>query len=159
MLLRQIGGFDEPTESTTHIGGEPMTGIAAEHRPTDIVFQSCAIFPHLNVAENVGFGLKIAILPRAERDRRVAEPLEQVCISPFDKHKGSELSVVETNDFSADEIAVGGQVGIAWDKDAFVVMQGEGAGPGNSDLSGLELQLCGHKTAPPSPDRPGINTC
>ena len=53
-LLRMLAGFDQPSEGTISIAGEPMAGVPANQRPTNMVFQSCAIFPHLSVAENVG---------------------------------------------------------------------------------------------------------
>jgi ABC-type sugar transport system ATPase subunit len=68
-LLRMIGGFDEPTSGTIRIGGEDMTGVPANLRPTNMVFQSYAIFPHLNVRDNVAYGLRRQRLGRAEADR------------------------------------------------------------------------------------------
>src|SRR5690606_16729109 len=56
-LLRLLAGFDQPSGGTLAIAGEPMAGVPANRRPTNMVFQSYAIFPHLSVAENVGYGL------------------------------------------------------------------------------------------------------
>ena len=53
-----IAGFDQPTSGTISIDGQPMDGIPANRRPTNMVFQSYAIFPHLNVEQNVAYGLK-----------------------------------------------------------------------------------------------------
>src|SRR5690606_8781266 len=57
-LLRMIAGFDMPTTGSIFIDGLPMDGIPANRRPTNMVFQSYAIFPHLNVEQNVAYGLK-----------------------------------------------------------------------------------------------------
>ena len=59
-LLRMLAGFEQPTEGEIFIDGEAMAGVPANHRPTNMVFQSYAIFPHLNVRENVGYGLRNA---------------------------------------------------------------------------------------------------
>ena len=77
-LLRMIGGFDEPSSGAIIIGNEPMSGIPPNLRPTNMVFQSYAIFPHLNVAENVAYGLKKQNLGKAEENSRVENALEQV---------------------------------------------------------------------------------
>ncbi len=71
-LLRLIGGFDEPTSGAVYIGGQDMSGIPANMRPTNMVFQSYAIFPHLNVAENVAYGLKKMKLGKAEETKKIA---------------------------------------------------------------------------------------
>ncbi len=64
-----IAGFEAPTSGTIEIDGKDMAGIPANRRPTNMVFQSYAIFPHLNVAENVGYGLKTRKMS-TRRDRR-----------------------------------------------------------------------------------------
>ena len=79
-LLRMIGGFDEPSSGTIAIGGKSMAGIPPNLRPTNMVFQSYAIFPHLNVSENVAYGLKRLRLGRAEEEARVRQALAQVCL-------------------------------------------------------------------------------
>src|SRR5918992_3470491 len=56
--LRMIAGFEEPTEGTVVLDGEDVTGWPAFRRPTNTVFQSYALFPHLNVERNVAFGLQ-----------------------------------------------------------------------------------------------------
>ncbi len=63
-LLRMIAGFDNPTSGSISVGGQPMEGIPANRRPTNMVFQSYAIFPHLNVEQNVAYGLKRLKLER-----------------------------------------------------------------------------------------------
>ena len=70
-LLRMIAGFDTPTSGTIAVDGQPMDGIAANRRPTNMVFQSYAIFPHLNVEQNVAYGLKRLRLGSGEEKRRV----------------------------------------------------------------------------------------
>src|SRR4030095_15524558 len=68
-LLRMIAGFDQPTTGTISIDGQPMDGIPANRRPTNMVFQSYAIFPHLNVERNVAYGLKRLRVVPAEAAR------------------------------------------------------------------------------------------
>jgi spermidine/putrescine transport system ATP-binding protein len=91
-LLRMIGGFDEPTRGDILIGGREMSGIPPNRRPTNMVFQSYAIFPHLNVAENVAYGLKRLRLGRAEEESRVAAALAQVDLSGLGGRMGNQLS-------------------------------------------------------------------
>jgi spermidine/putrescine transport system ATP-binding protein len=91
-LLRMIAGFDQPTSGTIAIDGQPMAGIPANRRPTNMVFQSYAIFPHLNVEQNVGYGLKRLRLDPAEEKRRVEEALAQVSLTGLGKRGGHELS-------------------------------------------------------------------
>ena len=82
-LLRMIAGFDDPTVGTVEIDGKPMVGVPANRRPTNMVFQSYAIFPHLSVAENVAYGLKRQRLGRAEEGRRVEEALSMVDLAGY----------------------------------------------------------------------------
>ncbi len=91
-LLRLIGGFDEPTSGSIAIDGRPMAGVPANHRPTNMVFQSYAIFPHFNVNENVGYGLRSQRIDRAELDRRVAEALSMVGLEGLGTRAAHELS-------------------------------------------------------------------
>ncbi|MGD9916212.1 MAG: ABC transporter ATP-binding protein [Rhizobiaceae bacterium] len=91
-LLRMIAGFDSPTEGSIAIDGQPMDGIPANRRPTNMVFQSYAIFPHLNVEQNVGYGLKRLRLDAAEQRRRVEEALAQVELGGLGKRGANELS-------------------------------------------------------------------
>src|SRR3954468_7749593 len=91
-LLRMIAGFDQPTSGSITVGGQPMDGIPANRRPTNMVFQSYAIFPHLNVEQNVAYGLKRLRLAAAEERRRVDEALVQVSLSGLEKRGGHELS-------------------------------------------------------------------
>ena len=91
-LLRMIAGFDTPTSGSIHIDGQPMEGIPANRRPTNMVFQSYAIFPHLNVEQNVAYGLKRLRLDAGEEKRRVEEALAQVSLSGLGKRGATELS-------------------------------------------------------------------
>ncbi|WP_422373582.1 ABC transporter ATP-binding protein [Hoeflea sp.] len=91
-LLRMIGGFDEPSSGEILIGGKSMAGIPPNLRPTNMVFQSYAIFPHLNVAENIAYGLKRLRLGRAEEEKRVKEALAQVELSELGPRMGNQLS-------------------------------------------------------------------
>lgn len=91
-LLRLIGGLDHASEGTITIDGKPMDGLPANRRPTNMVFQSYAIFPHLNVRENVGYGLKRLRLDRAEERGRVEEALRQVSLEGLGERRANELS-------------------------------------------------------------------
>ena len=91
-LLRMIAGFEPPTSGSIRIGGKDMAGIPANRRPTNMVFQSYAIFPHLNVADNVGYGLKTRKMPKAEIRREVTRVLELVDMAGYDNRAAHELS-------------------------------------------------------------------
>jgi spermidine/putrescine transport system ATP-binding protein len=91
-LLRMIAGFDNPTTGSIHIDGQSMDGIPANRRPTNMVFQSYAIFPHLNVEQNVAYGLKRQRLGATEERRLVEEALGQVSLSGLGKRGATELS-------------------------------------------------------------------
>ena len=91
-LLRMLAGFDQPSEGTIAIAGQPMAGVPANQRPTNMVFQSYAIFPHLSVAENVGYGLRKQNLDRPTFDRRVADALAMVALAGLGARRPHELS-------------------------------------------------------------------
>jgi len=90
-VLRMIAGFQEPTTGDILIDGQDMSGVPANRRPTNMVFQSYAIFPHLNVANNVAYGLRGRV-PRAEIDVRVTEALEMVELGGLHERGATELS-------------------------------------------------------------------
>ena len=71
--LRMIAGFEEPTEGSISVAGEEVQGVPPYRRPVNTVFQSYAIFPHLNVFDNVAFGLRRAKVPKDEVASRVAD--------------------------------------------------------------------------------------
>jgi len=91
-LLRMIAGFEPPTSGEIMIDGKSMDGIAANARPTNMVFQSYAIFPHLDVAGNVGYGLKTKKMPKADINREVDQALAMVDLAGFGDRAAHELS-------------------------------------------------------------------
>ncbi|WP_309492883.1 ABC transporter ATP-binding protein [Candidatus Hecatella orcuttiae] len=91
-ILRMISGFEKPTEGEILIEGEPMADVPPFKRPTNLVFQSLALFPHLNVYENIAFGLKIKKIPENEIKARVKEMLDLVRLPGYEKRKISQLS-------------------------------------------------------------------
>ena len=90
--LRIIGGFIEPTTGTVEIEGVDVTRRQPYERPTNTVFQSYALFPHLRVEGNVAYGLKMDGVPRAERGRRVEAALALVGLAGMERRRISELS-------------------------------------------------------------------
>jgi len=90
--LRMIAGFEEPTEGEVYIGGDLMTDAPPFKRPTNLVFQNLALFPHLNVYDNISFGLKIKKLPEDEVQKKVEEVLNLVRLSGYEKRKIKQLS-------------------------------------------------------------------
>ncbi len=91
-LLRMIAGFELPTEGQILIDGQDMAGIPPNKRPVNMVFQSYAVFPHMSVADNVGYGLRIAGVGKSERDQRVAEALELVKLGGFGERMPDQMS-------------------------------------------------------------------
>ena len=77
-VLRMVAGFEEPTSGQIVVGGKDVTRLKPNQRNVGMVFQAYALFPNLTVAQNVGFGLKVAGMPRPEADRRVAEMLDLI---------------------------------------------------------------------------------
>src|ERR671918_483806 len=90
--LRMIAGFEEPTEGTVQLDGDDVTGLPAFRRPTNTVFQSYALFPHLSVERNVAFGLERQRISKDEVRRRVGEELERVGLAGEAKRKPRQLS-------------------------------------------------------------------
>lgn len=74
-VLRMVAGFEEPSAGTIVVGGKDITRLKPNQRNVGMVFQAYALFPNLTVAQNIGFGLKVAGMPRADIDARVAEML------------------------------------------------------------------------------------
>ena len=91
-LLRLISGFMDPSEGQIRINGQDMRGIGPNKRHTAMIFQNLALFPLMTVAENIGFGLEIRGLSRAERTRKVQALLELVDLPGMDAQKVSDLS-------------------------------------------------------------------
>ena len=90
--LRVIAGFEEPNSGSVLIDGESMDGIPPFRRPTNTVFQSYALFPHLSVEDNVAFGLKRKRVAKEEMGKRVGEELERVGLAAEAKRKPRQLS-------------------------------------------------------------------
>jgi ABC-type Fe3+/spermidine/putrescine transport system ATPase subunit len=90
--LRIIGGFVEPTKGRVEIAGQDVTAKPPHTRPTNTVFQSYALFPHMTVGANVEFGLKMDGVGRSERRTRAAEALETVGMGPMADRRIAELS-------------------------------------------------------------------
>ena len=90
--LRIIGGFIQPKEGDVFFGGVRINDLPPYKREVNTVFQRYALFPHLNVYENVDFGLKIAKVPEKERRQSVKEMLKLVGLSGFDKRHINQLS-------------------------------------------------------------------
>jgi len=90
--LRMIAGFEEPTEGGISVAGDPVRGVPPYRRPVNTVFQSYAIFPHLNVFDNVAFGLRRSGVKGEELQGRVTDACEMVQLSGFEKRKPSMLS-------------------------------------------------------------------
>jgi spermidine/putrescine transport system ATP-binding protein len=90
--LRMIGGFEEPTEGRIFLGDQDVVGLPPYQRDVNTVFQSYALFPHMSIEDNVGFGLERKGVAKAERMGRVAEMLELVGLSGFAKRKPKQLS-------------------------------------------------------------------
>lgn len=91
-LLRTIAGFESVSSGTLKIDGKDMANVPANERPTNMVFQSYAIFPHLSVAENVGFGLRREKLSKEQKAKAVAEALEMVGLGGYGARAAHALS-------------------------------------------------------------------
>ena len=90
--LRLIAGFEQPTAGSIRLFGDEVAGIPPYRRPVNTVFQDYALFPHLNVIDNVAYGLMIAGQGRAERHRAAEAALEMVALPGYGRRKPSELS-------------------------------------------------------------------
>jgi putative spermidine/putrescine transport system ATP-binding protein len=90
--LRLIAGFERPDEGRIELGGADVTNRAPYERDVNTVFQDYALFPHMTVAENVGYGLRVKRVPRAERKRRVEEILKVVRLPELGDRKPVQLS-------------------------------------------------------------------
>ena len=91
-LLRMIGGFVEATTGKILLEGQDVTWLGPERRPTNMVFQGYGLFPHMTVAQNIGYGLRLSRVPREERARRVAEMLDLVHLGDFGSRKIDQMS-------------------------------------------------------------------
>jgi putative spermidine/putrescine transport system ATP-binding protein len=90
--LRMIAGFETPDRGTVELAGTDVTALPPYDRPVNTVFQDYALFPHMTVAENVGYGMRIRRVAKAEREKRVTEALEMVRLPGYEPRKPNELS-------------------------------------------------------------------
>ena len=90
--LRMIAGFEQPTQGQILLDGVDMTQTPPHRRPVNTVFQSYALFPHLNVFDNVAFGLRRAKVDPKEVNRRVGEALALVQLTGFEKRRPVQMS-------------------------------------------------------------------
>ena len=91
-ILRMIAGFEKPTSGSIEVDGQDITHLKPNQRQLGMVFQAYALFPNLNVGDNIGFGLKIAGMGTEERRARVDEMLRLIGLPGFDKRYPYELS-------------------------------------------------------------------
>ena len=91
-LLRMLAGFETPTRGRILLGGQDVAGMPPYERPVNMMFQSYALFPHLNIWENVAFGLKREGLPKQEVAQRTDEMLALVQLTPYARRKPHQLS-------------------------------------------------------------------
>ncbi len=90
--LRMIGGFEEPTSGRIFIGADDVTGVPPYARPTAMVFQSYALFPHMSVYDNIAYGLRARRMPRAEIEKRVEETIALMELHGHAKKSPPQLS-------------------------------------------------------------------
>jgi putative spermidine/putrescine transport system ATP-binding protein len=91
-VLRMIAGFEQPTSGQILLGGEDVSGLAPFQRDVNTVFQDYALFPHMTVAGNVGYGLRVRKVPRSERRTRIDHALGTVRLAGFGARRPSQLS-------------------------------------------------------------------
>ncbi len=91
-LMRMVAGFTEPTEGEVWLAGENITDVPPHKRPVNMMFQSYALFPHMNVEKNIAFGLKQEGMPKGEIADRVAEMLSLTKMQDFARRKPDQLS-------------------------------------------------------------------
>ncbi|MDU6255403.1 MAG: ABC transporter ATP-binding protein, partial [Staphylococcus warneri] len=91
-LLRMLAGFETPDEGRILLSGEDIAPVLPHQRPVNMMFQNYALFPHLNVRDNIAFGLKRAGMPRGEIASRVAEMVALVRLEGLEKRKPDQLS-------------------------------------------------------------------
>jgi putrescine transport system ATP-binding protein len=91
-LLRMLAGFETPDEGRILLGGRDIAPMLPHERPVNMMFQNYALFPHLNVRDNIAFGLKRASMSRAAIDTRVAEMVALVKLEGMEKRKPDQLS-------------------------------------------------------------------
>ena len=90
--LRMIAGFEQPTEGEIFLAGQPIAGVPPYRRNVNTVFQHYALFPHMDVNQNVGYGLRQRKVDKKEEGRRVAEALDLVRLTGYGKRRTWEMS-------------------------------------------------------------------
>ncbi len=90
--LRMIAGFEQPTQGEIYLAGRPIAGVPPYQRNVNTVFQHYALFPHMDVAQNVGYGLRQKKVPREEERKRASEALELVRLGGYERRRVWELS-------------------------------------------------------------------
>jgi len=91
-ILRMVSGFIDPSDGEIRLGGQALTGIGPNKRPTALIFQNLALFPLMTVEQNIAFGLEVRGVPAAERRRKVAQMLELIALPGYAKRRIDELS-------------------------------------------------------------------
>jgi len=91
-ILRMIAGFETPNSGSIAVEGQDITTLAPNQRKIGMVFQAYALFPNMNVADNIGFGLRIARVPREQREARVEQMLNLIGLAGYGKRFPFELS-------------------------------------------------------------------
>jgi ABC-type sugar transport system ATPase subunit len=91
-LLRMIAGLESVTSGSIVVGGKDVTSLPPAHRQVAMVFQNYALYPHMTVAENIGFGLKIAGMPKAQRQQKILQAARILRLEPYLERKPGALS-------------------------------------------------------------------
>ena len=91
-LLRMLAGFEDPSAGRIFIDGQDMNGVPPWERPVHMMFQSYALFPHMTVEKNIGYGLKHDPLTATQRRDRIAEMLDLVQLTPYAQRKPHQIS-------------------------------------------------------------------
>jgi putative spermidine/putrescine transport system ATP-binding protein len=91
-LLRLIAGFERPDSGRIELGGRDVTSLPPYARETNTVFQDYALFPHMTVGDNIGYGLRVKGVPRAERRDRVKRALQMVRLAGLESRRPNQLS-------------------------------------------------------------------
>ena len=91
-VLRMIAGFEQPTAGVIRLGGLDVTGLPARSRDVNTVFQEYALFPHMTVAQNVEYGMRVRGVPKAERRRRASDALDMVRLAEHTRRRPAQLS-------------------------------------------------------------------
>jgi putative spermidine/putrescine transport system ATP-binding protein len=90
--LRMIAGFEQPTEGRVVLHGRDVTGVPPFDRDVNTVFQDYALFPHMTVGDNVGYGLVVRKVPKREREERVRDALRMVRLEGYESRRSAQLS-------------------------------------------------------------------